>query len=101
MEYYQQGDVLLKVVKSIPEKVEVVKSKIVAEGEVTGHMHRIIDNDSTVYVTKEGNIFVDVAKEAIITHDEHNTISLPTGKYQVGIVREFDPLEKTINEVRD
>lgn len=99
--FYQQGDVILRVVDTIPSRMDVKKDKIVAEGEVTGHMHRILAEDSTVFVTEEGKIFVDSPKGTVITHDEHDVIELPAGKYQVSIVQEYDPLEEEIRNVKD
>jgi hypothetical protein len=99
--FYQQGDVILKVVDNLPNGMKVKEDKIVAEGEATGHMHRILAEDAMVFVTKEGDIFVDSPSGTEITHDEHDTINLPAGRYHIGIVQEFDPLEDEIRNVRD
>lgn len=100
-EFYQQGDVIFKIVDSIPKNLKKKEDKIVAEGEVTGHMHRVISKEADVLVDKEGNIYLSTEKEATVTHEEHHKITVPPGKYQIGIVREFDPLEETIQEVKD
>jgi len=99
---YQQGDVLfVPRADNIPENTEVKKDMIVAEGEVTGHMHEVISPDATVYVDKEGNIFLDAEKGATVTHQEHHKVDVPPGKYDIKIVREYDPLENEVREVRD
>lgn len=100
-EFYQQGDVIFKAVNSIPNDLKEKKDKIVAEGEVTGHMHRVISKEANVLVDKDGKIYLSTEKEATITHDEHHKVTVPPGKYEIGIVREFDPLEETIQKVRD
>lgn len=97
--FYQQGDVLIVKVDRIPEG-SPKEDKIVAEGEVTGHMHRVL-GDANVVVDKDGNLFVDAPNGADVTHDEHNTVSVGPGQYKIRIVQEYDPLEDTIQEVRD
>ena len=99
--FYQQGDVLIICVDNIPGETSVKADKIVAEGEVTGHMHRILAEDAVVSVDKDGNIFVDAPNGTVLTHDEHNAIDIPAGKFKIGIVREYDPLAEEIRSVAD
>jgi len=100
--YYQQGDVLfIPRNDAIPTDFKVKEDKIVAEGEATGHMHQVIDEDATVFVDKDGNIIVEASNGATVTHQEHHITTLPKGNYDIKIVREFDPLEDEIRNVRD
>ena len=102
-EYYQQGDVLfIPRDKKLPKKhMKVKEDKIVAEGEATGHMHRAIAEDATVYVDKDGEIFLSTESGTDVTHQEHHTVSIPKGDYDIKIVREYDPLENEVHKVRD
>jgi len=99
--YFQQGDVLIVPVSDINEDLQKKEDNIVAEGEATGHMHRVLGDDVEVMVGPNGDIFVSAPKGATMTHDEHHTINLPVGKFKIGIVQEYDPLEDEVREVRD
>lgn len=95
---YRHGDLLIELIDSIADKAQVRKSNIILNGEVTGHSHKlngglVLDGDETV--------FLDIKESATITHEEHNTIELPPGKYVVIRQREYDPYEKAIREVQD
>lgn len=99
---YRQGDILIRRVEKVPAKAEVVARKrgervIVAEGEVTGHHHAIADAGVEQYrVPGDTDAqFLRVLAEAGVnlTHDEHNTITLPEGTYEVLGQREYTPEE--------
>ena len=97
--YYQQGDVILKKVNDI--KGKKLNHLTLAEGEVTGHHHTITKGDAELY-DENGTLFLKVnSKEAELTHQEHNTITLPKGDYEVGIVKEYDHFEEEAKQVRD
>jgi len=70
---------------------------ILAEGEVTGHAHRVA-NDNKIEVHED---FFAVKEPATVTHEEHGAIELPPGDYSVGIVRETDHLREEIRQVLD
>ena len=93
---YRHGEVLL-----IP--TEVVKGKklphlILAEGEVTGHKHEV-KGKAELY-EHEGTLFLKV-DEAELVHEDHDTITLPKGNYEIVIQREYEISEKRYREVRD
>lgn len=104
---YQQGDVLLFKVDSLPtkglKKAKRVGSRfILAEGEVTGHAHAIADPNVDVMVDKDGNLFMEVTdKPVTLVHEEHGPIAVEPGQYRIGRVVEEDPFEDLIREVRD
>ena len=85
---YRQGDLLLiREERGLDALYEptVVASRIVQEGEATGHAHRLegggdVYNQGT-YVTSDGT--------ATLVHDEHDTIELPEGTYRVLRQREY------------
>jgi hypothetical protein len=97
---YRQGDVLIVPVTSIPdERVDVERENgriVLAHGEVTGHAHIIKATSAAlfrdpkltaVFMTVSGN--VPVALE----HEEHETIMIPPGDYQIIRQREYSPQE--------
>jgi len=82
----QQGDVLFTPSRK-PKGAKKVKAKsgkyILREGEATGHAH------------------VLAADKPIVSHEEHGTVLLPPGTHRIDAVREVDPYEGEIREVRD
>ena len=98
---YRQGDVLLRAVTSIPSGLKQTKSCTAALGEVTGHHHTIYSG-ATGYASDVDALvdYIEVtAPSADLTHQEHTTISLPTGNYQVVRQVEYTPAE--LRNVRD
>jgi hypothetical protein len=103
---FRQGDVLIVPVKKLPEKLEKVKREngrvILAHGEVTGHAHAIKDQRAALFRDpKLAAIFMHVSGDAPVAleHDEHDTIEVPPGNYQVIRQREYSPEE--IRRVED
>lgn len=86
---YRHGDVLISEVKEI--KGKKLKHLVLAEGEVTGHAHRITEGEAELY-EHEGTLFLKVLSEnAALTHEEHKRIELPKGNYEIKIQREYQP----------
>ena len=100
----RQGDVLVCEIKEIPTAAKMVAQDagrvILAYGEVTGHAHAI-HNRATMFRADEGlGTFLQVeAGGADLVHEEHATIALPAGTYQVVIQREYSP--EAIRNVQD
>ena len=125
---YQQGDVVMfKVDDDSFEKnmnggtegmvhynTQSLENPILAFGEATGHIHQIHMKDMlekaevTVHMpryrtagedTPEG---FEVHEETVpLTHEEHDPIDVPPGKYIVRIVREFDHIAGRSRYVTD
>lgn len=86
---YRHGDVILQLVDKI--KGDKLKHLVLAEGEVTGHAHRITEGKAELY-QHEGTLFLRVMSEkAALTHEEHHKIELPKGDYEIKIQREYEP----------
>lgn len=99
---YQQGDVLFKSVDKLPKTAKLMKRKgpvIVAEGETTGHAHKILDEVKAFLDEKDKTMFVE--GPFTVTHEEHNPVSVPDGLYMVDKVREFDHFSEEARRVRD
>ncbi len=90
---WRQGDVLIQQVDEMPVFCVRKTDLILAEGEATGHMHRVADLDSAeLYMGQNGDLFLKVtAESATIVHDEHGPITLKRGSYRVWKQREYTP----------
>lgn len=96
---YRQGDILLKEIENITGNEIGKTEKVLAEGSTTGHKH-ILKGAEVTFYDKDGLIQINIPKQAKLTHDEHATITIPKGKYEVVKQREFD-LVKGVREVSD
>ena len=89
MQPIRQGDVILIPVAQI--NGQQLPHLTLAEGEVTGHSHRISDGVAKLY-EKNGILYLQVLSEtATLTHEEHQQIELPQGSWMVRIQREYEP----------
>jgi coproporphyrinogen III oxidase len=85
----RQGDLLIVKVDKIPEGTVKQKSRILAEGEATGHMHVL---DSGEVYEKGGVLYFKVSGDmAKLNHPEHKTIEFEPGEYKVIRQREYEP----------
>lgn len=96
----RQGDVLIVGIKAIPKAVEPVAREngriILAHGEATGHAHAIKDQRAALFRDpKLAAIFMHVSGDGPVAleHDEHDTITIPPGNYQVVRQVEYSPTE--------
>lgn len=71
---------------------------VLAEGEVTGHAHRLRGAGIT-WDQDEMRLVTDAP--ATLTHEEHGRQTLPAKSYTVGIVREVDHLREVVRNVVD
>ena len=123
---YQQGDVVMFKVdddyfKENTNKGHVTEyhgkqptHAIVAFGEVTGHTHQV----NMANMLKEAGVslhmgynqkagedvpsgFVVHDENVILTHEEHDPLELPPGKYIVKIVQEFNHITRRAQNVAD
>lgn len=100
----QHGDCILIPVNELPENTRLAprdahNRAIAAEGEVTGHAHALASPDASIYelidVEDMPQRFLKVEGEASahISHEEHGTLVVPPGLYEIRIAREWDPVE--------
>ena len=86
----RQGDVLLLPVADCPEG-HLLQHLTLAEGEVTGHRHRISQGQAELY-ERDGVLYLKVlSNQAQLTHEEHQAVTIPQGNWQVRIQREYEP----------
>jgi hypothetical protein len=90
----RQGDVLLTRCKQPTLDggacVEHSKSIVLAEGEVTGHAHRVRSMAAMALWLIGAKRYIEVIQTATIKHEEHGKIDLDPGWYEVRRQREFD-----------
>lgn len=104
MNQIQQGDVLLRRIEAMPKDAKEVKRKngaiVLAEGEATGHAHRIMDVDA-MFFEKDGKFFLKNEKAVTVKHEEHKPITIEPGIWEIGQVREKDWLSGMVRAVAD
>lgn len=87
---YRQGDVLLVPTQKVEGAVEKGKA-VLALGEVSGHSHRF--NEAQFVSGPDGLAqTVILEKPTELIHEEHDTQTIPAGKYQVVIQRRVNVL---------
>lgn len=106
----RQGDVLVRAITQIPAEARDETPKegrvVLAYGEVTGHAHAF-HNSRVRYFMDKGSggaaprAFIRVTGDAPanLVHEEHGTIPVPPGDYEVVRQREYSPEE--IRQVAD
>jgi hypothetical protein len=93
MKIARQGDVLLRKVDKDKGMIfrEFTKSIVLAEGEKTGHAHVLeCDLDIEIY-EKSGKTYVGVLADAMLRHEEHDSVAVEPGIYEVITQREYTP----------
>lgn len=101
---YRHGDVDIIPVEGIPDgakKIQSGKNITLALGEVTGHSHTlVVDTDVELYEL-DGAKYINLPKEAILSHQEHNTITIAPNVYKIVIEQEYDYFELGLRRVQD
>lgn len=102
---YRHGDILLKRIETLPKGDEVKTNGqyILAYGEVTGHKHVMtVDKPEHLKVLdKDGGIFIELTEPATVTHEEHNTITVQPGYFEIIHEREYDSFLESARRVID
>ncbi len=89
MKPIRQGDVILQPIADATGKK--LNHLTLAEGEVTGHSHRISNGQAELY-ERDGILYLRVLSDtATLTHEEHHQIEIPQGNWMVRIQREYEP----------
>lgn len=113
------GDVQFKMIKSLPDGAKKIENRPLAYGEVSGHVHILTGKVDLFEI--EGKTFAVVGSDgARLQHvmennltpecmtevkelpvADHKSILLPPGTYEFGIQKQFNPFEKTFEQVMD
>lgn len=100
MALYRHGDLLVSDVAAIPDGARRLHHLVLAEGELTGHSHRIAERDAAILYQAADGLYLSVSERvATLIHQEHGPIELSRGLYHVWRQREYTPRE--VRVVRD
>lgn len=89
---YRHGDVLITRIARLPIGVQPRTGVTLAQGELTGHSHRLQQADAGQLWAQGSDLFLEVkAAIATLVHEEHQAIELPQGVYRVWRQREYRP----------
>lgn len=101
---FRQGDLLIASVNTIPREATPVERErgrcVLAKGETTGHEHAVAEPN--VEHSRNGDKqYLDVRGEgASLVHEEHGTIDLEPGQYEVTVQREYEPTASRVGASR-
>ena len=105
---YRHGDILLKEISELPKTAkekQKSKSYVLALGETTGHKHVITterpDTLVEIFTDTDGKSYLRIGAQSKLTHEEHHTITVLPGIYEVGHEQEYDPFERATRQVVD
>ena len=100
---WRQGDILIQQCAALPQGCELLKGRVIARGEATGHAHRLsIGRGAKLFrapqalprsqrAQRPGLMYLEVtAPQCSIVHHEHAPITLEPGTYEIWRQREFD-----------
>jgi hypothetical protein len=99
----RHGDIPLHLIKELPKKCSKVASDsfVLALGETTGHKHVIKGSGLQVFQSADGRFYLKVMRDAVVTHEEHKTLTVFPGIYEVGKEREMDWFGLVVKKVLD
>ena len=96
----RQGDLYIAETDSVPDRAIERPDGVLAEGETTGHRHRIENPRAAMLLDDRGQLYlVVISPKARIIHDEHGPIELGPGVYRVWRQREYDPAQRTYSRL--
>jgi hypothetical protein len=103
IEQFRQGDILFERLAEIPKgfKYDPERSAsnriVLAEGEVTGHYHEVLEDESTVVLSPTESKAIDELILHVrapggteVKHPEHAPVPLPQGIWKVSRQREYE-----------
>ena len=102
MSLIRQGDILLIPVTDTPPATTPVPRDngrvVLAYGEVTGHAHTINADRVTLVTAQQADdlrawLLVETSEPVALLHEEHDTVTIPPGIFEVRRQREYSPEE--------
>jgi|SRR5215831_4706743 len=98
----QQGDVLLRPVNVLSTQgyPRVTGRLVIHQGEHGGHAH-VIEDDEAELVMIGHRMLLNLGKAATMVHEEHKSVEVPAGTYDVGQVQAQDYAAQTKSVVED
>ena len=96
---YRHGDLLIRLVKKIPESTTRVSTNIIAHGE-NGHTHQL-HGSYQVFETPDKQIVFQAKQDLALKHQEHAMLKISKGSYVVVPERQYTPFNNIEEEVLD
>src|SRR5262245_21222255 len=92
---YRQGDILLVPIGDVPPHVKPIEREdgriVLAKGETTGHAHVVVEEDVQFVLTSTGKRILISRVPFTLRHEEHGTLTIPSGAFEVVRQREYTP----------
>lgn len=94
---YRQGDVLIVSVDALPEgeAAPIPRDErgriVLAHGEVTGHAHAVLNPEVAMMRAVTGQVYLISDQSFQVRHEEHTTVDVPAGIFEVIRQREYSP----------
>lgn len=89
----RQGDVLVNRIAKVPSDAKAKdadpRGVVLAEGEVTGHCHRIADPGVCSLRQESGYDIVQIDVSGLLIHEEHSAHEISGGVFESRIQREY------------
>lgn len=103
--FRQQGDVLFNKVGEVPSGAQVVAPEggrfVLAKGEATGHAHAVEVKPHVQLFAWDGKFYLETGEVVAVFHEEHGTVTLEPGIWEVGLVQEYDHFREESRAVAD
>jgi hypothetical protein len=77
------------------------KRIVLGEGEIVGHKHILESKSDIEFVQDEDSITFMLKDMGVLTHDEHDRMVFPAGRYRSYNQVEFNPFDQTVQRVFD
>lgn len=105
--YIRQGDILFEKVSRLEKTYQVLDTKTVALGEITGHSHEFQEESQVLLYKDDGeemptqlSVLDDSAPQGL-THQEHLSIQFPQGEYKIHREQSYNPFLRQIQRSVD
>lgn len=100
----RQGDILLIPRAELPYDAQPIprsgRCLVIARGEATGHTHAIVEADVLLFVSKDDR-YILVPSTVLILHEEHTSVPLLPGVYEVRRQRSLPLFLHTLTRSRN
>ena len=102
--FYRHGDLLIRRIEKIENETRERKQAelTVALGEATGHHHTLYPNPGVIVKGfTDKKYFEALGGIAELRHQEHKTLKIDPGAYEIVYEREHDYFDGEIKKVKD